>query len=125
MAKAFRLASASRRCVWSELRSEERADDDQPRRRGRQGAELGHATSSVSGGHSDRLPCQRSDRRTILRALGLNGADTDDRRCLAGVEISLWLWHRLAADPDRLARERKGIRRATQTRRRRGVSLAR
>ena len=62
--------------------------------------------------------------RAVLRAVGLDGADASDRRCATGVEISLRLRLRLAADPDQSARNRTGVRRAAKTRRCRGVPLA-
>ena len=71
-----------------------------------------------------RVRRQGRARRTVLRAVGLDGADAFDRRCAAGVEISLRLRHRLAADPDQPAGDRTRVRRDAQARRRRGVPLA-
>ena len=85
----------------------------------------GGSSAPVHGGACDRFPGQGSARRTLLRAVRLHGADAADRRCLAGVEISLRLRHRLAADPDQPARDRAGVRRDAQARRCRGVPLAR
>ena len=67
---------------------------------------------------------QGRDRRTVLRAVGLDGADAADRRCAGGVEIRLRLWRGVAADPDHAAGDRPAVRRNAEARRRRGVPLA-
>ena len=84
-------------------------------------ARPGHATGRDRRG---RIPRQGRDRRTFLCAVGFDGADAFDRRRAAGVEISLRLRHRFAADPDLAARDRARVRRNAEARRRRGVPLA-
>ena len=71
-----------------------------------------------------RFRRQGRDRRALLRAIRLDGADALDRRCAGGVEIPLWLWRGLAADPDHAAGNRPAVRRDAQARRRRRVPLA-
>ena len=58
--------------------------------------QLAPARRHLAGG----VPRQGRAGRAVLRAVGLDGADAADRRRAAGLEISLRLQHRLAADPD-------------------------
>ena len=68
---------------------------------------------------------QDRDRRAVLRAVRLDGADAADRRRVAGDEIPLRLRHRVAAGLHRAADDRAHLRRAAEARRRRRVPLAR
>ena len=47
---------------------------------------------AVRGDRGDGVPGQGRARRTVLRAVGLDGADAADRRCAAGNEIRLRLF---------------------------------
>src|SRR5882757_8740959 len=124
-ARACLLESASRRCGWSASPWEERAREHrQPNIRDKI-VELARAGGAT---RRDRRRCvhrQRRDRRTVLCAVRLDGADALDRRCAGGVEISVWLWRGVAADPDHAAGNRTTVRRNAEARRRRGVPLAR
>src|SRR5258705_6660005 len=124
-AKAYRSALASRRCGWSASPWEEPVREHrQPDLRDKV-FQLARAGGAARGDRRRRVRRQGRDRRTVLRAVRLDGADAFDRRCAGGVEISVRLWRGVAADPDHAAGNRAAVRRNAEARRRRGVPLAR
>src|SRR3984957_16755944 len=107
-ARAFRSASASRRCGWNGLRLEVPVHDDGTAIDRHARARLGRAARSVCGGAGAGFSGEGPPRRAVLCAVRLDGADASDRRRAACIEIPLWLWHRLATDPDQPARNGAG-----------------
>src|SRR3954462_1462807 len=105
-ARACLLESASRRCGWSGLRWEEPAREHrQPGIRDKI-VGLARAGGAARRDRRGRVYRKRRDRRTVLRAVRLDGADAADRRRAGGVEISVWLRRGVAADPDHAAGNR-------------------
>ena len=88
------------------------------------GARLARTARPGRGDRGDRFSRQGRAGRAVLCAVAFDGADAVDRRRDAGVEISLRLRRGVAADPRRLSRNRTGVRRDAEARRRRGVPLA-
>src|SRR3954452_5274007 len=109
-ARACRSGSGNRPCGWTALLSEEPADEHRSPIRSRERARLARPGRATRGDRADRLCCQRCDRRAVLRAVRLDGADAADRRRAIGLEISLRIRHRLAADTDQPAGNRARVR---------------
>src|ERR1700743_692351 len=91
MARACRSASASRRSGWSESLLEVLADE-----RGQvidpdKGQHLARPGAPARRLCPVRVPPQGRLSRAVLRTLGIDGADADDRRRATGLEIPLWL----------------------------------
>src|ERR1700748_2178915 len=100
MARACRSASASRRSGWSESLLEVLADERGQTIDPDKGQQLARPGAPARRPWRARVPRQGRNCGAVLRALGLDGADTDDRRRAIGVEIPLWLQRCLVADPD-------------------------
>src|SRR5882762_10275604 len=79
-ARAYRSASASRRCGWNALRWEEPADERGNHTRTVAGAALDGAAGPAGVDRRDRFSRQGRLRRAVLRAVGVDGADLADRR---------------------------------------------
>src|ERR1700733_7820090 len=102
-ARACRSASVSRRCGWNGLRLEERAREHRHRNGSTEDdAWLARPIAAARRRRAGGVPRQGRLRRTVLRAIGLDGADAVDRRRAIGVEISLWLQRSVAADSNYL-----------------------
>src|SRR4030081_1992862 len=110
-ARACRWGSANRPCGWTALLSEEPADEHRSPVRSREGARLATQGRATRGDGAGRLSSKRCDPRAVLRAVRLDGADAADRRRAIGLEISLRMRHRLAADTDQPAGNRARVRR--------------
>src|SRR6185312_17107115 len=90
-ARVYPSASASRRCGWNELQSEAPADElGQGNAQKHQQEWLAGAGNAAHRHRAGGVHRQGCDRRTVLRAVRLDGADAPDRRRAARLEIPLW-----------------------------------
>src|SRR6476620_3607230 len=125
MARGSRSVSDNRRCGWIASPSEAREHERGRLIGGEAAAKLALLARADRGNRAGGLRGQGCAGRTVLRPVGINGADAADRRRIAGIEISVWIQLGILADSYFLPADRTDFRCAAEARRRRSVPLAR